>query len=312
MPQSTVPVLLFGERTNKRDITHGHNYAFIHGEGHQLMADRKDGSQWSNYLWFGGQLVGMTRSGVLYQIDSDHLGRPELITNANKSVVWRSNNRPFGGMTPDSSNTLTDFNVGFPGQYLDAESGLWYNMNRYYLAELGRYLQPDPIGLAGGNPYVYAGGNPVNSTDFLGLQDMSLAFRSLAPPASAYPPNWPGMEVACSAGGDSGGGGNSHSGMGYGAAIGGEVGFLVGTWIIAGVATAPSGGASLFVASEVTEAMLAGDLVAVAAAAGEAGGVTAMSVGGTNGAIYGSIAGGAAGAIADATNSGNSGTCTCH
>ena len=134
------------------------------------MADRKDGSQWSNYLWFGGQLVGMTRSGVLYQIDNDHLGRPELITNASKALVWRSNNSPFGGMTPDSANTLTDFNIGFPGQYLDAESGLWYNMNRYYDAELGRYLQADPIGLAGGlNRYVYGGGNPVSHVDPSGL-----------------------------------------------------------------------------------------------------------------------------------------------
>jgi hypothetical protein len=45
-----------------------------------------------------------------------------------------------------------------------------YNYHRDYWPQLGRYAQPDPIGLEGGlNPYLYANGNPLRYTDPWGL-----------------------------------------------------------------------------------------------------------------------------------------------
>ena len=43
----------------------------------------------------------------------------------------------------------------YPGQYADAETGLYYNRFRYYDPEAGQYISQDPIGLAGGNPTLY-------------------------------------------------------------------------------------------------------------------------------------------------------------
>ncbi len=72
----------------------------------------------------------------------------------------------------------------FPGQYFDKESGLNQNWNREYFTELGRYIQPDPLGVlhATGflhakqngrkgfiNLYSYADENPIRYTDRLGL-----------------------------------------------------------------------------------------------------------------------------------------------
>ncbi|MBC3211985.1 hypothetical protein HZI46_13485 [Serratia fonticola] len=58
----------------------------------------------------------------------------------------------------------------FQGQYEDTESGLYYNLNRYYDPCVGRYLTQDPTGLkAGLNNYQYAECNPVSYIDPLGL-----------------------------------------------------------------------------------------------------------------------------------------------
>ena len=61
-------------------------------------------------------------------------------------------------------------NLRFPGQYYDAGMGTHYNYFRDYDPRVGRYLQSDPIGLAGGmNTYTYVLNNPVNAIDALGL-----------------------------------------------------------------------------------------------------------------------------------------------
>jgi RHS repeat-associated protein len=90
---------------------------------------------------------------------------------------------PFGEASYIWTNPGT-IDIRFPGQWFQLESGLAYNWHRHYDATLGRYLQPDPIGLTtllsdGPASYNYVHSNPLAFVDRQGLQE--LLFGRLPP-----------------------------------------------------------------------------------------------------------------------------------
>ncbi|MGE0875508.1 MAG: RHS repeat-associated core domain-containing protein [Burkholderiales bacterium] len=119
----------------------------------------------------------------LYFIHTDHLNSPRQIYDENQQLRWRWDQaEPFGANPPDENPAALgafEFNLRFPGQYADKETGLHQNYFRDYSADLGRYVQPDPLGTVTTWPrtptmglnhsYLYAAGNALIYIDEWGL-----------------------------------------------------------------------------------------------------------------------------------------------
>ncbi|MFZ6659143.1 RHS repeat-associated core domain-containing protein, partial [Undibacterium sp. TJN19] len=110
----------------------------------------------------------------MYDIHTDYLDTPRVITDSSGVEVWRWDSAPFGETLPNEQPTNATskftFNIRFAGQYFDQETGLHYNYFRDYDPRTGRYVESDPIGLAGGmTTYGYVGANPVSLVDARGL-----------------------------------------------------------------------------------------------------------------------------------------------
>lgn len=95
-------------------------------------------------------------------IITDHLGTPIVATDDQGRLRWRR----------DVAEGAR-FSWGFPGQYLDDETGLYYNRYRYFDPRSSTYISRDPIRLLGGEQlYAYCR-DPLISIDPLGLSSRS-------------------------------------------------------------------------------------------------------------------------------------------
>ncbi|WP_370389918.1 RHS repeat domain-containing protein [Snodgrassella alvi] len=97
-----------------------------------------------------------TEQKVLYY-HTDVNGAPEELTDEEGHIVWACSYQLWGKPIQEIEHSQIQQNLRYQGQYLDRETGLHYNTFRYYDPDIGRFTQPDPIGLLGGfNLYQYA------------------------------------------------------------------------------------------------------------------------------------------------------------
>ncbi|MEF9406870.1 RHS repeat-associated core domain-containing protein, partial [Ralstonia solanacearum species complex bacterium KE055] len=158
--------------------------------GHLIGEYDQSGNAIQEMVYLGDTPIATVKNGTPYYIYADQIDTPRVITDTNNLMVWRWDQAdPFGATLPDENPSglgTFAYNLRFPGQVYDAETGKHYNANRDYDPAGGRYIQSDPIGLHGGQPstFAYVGGNPVSWFDPLGLagiEERDLAVETREP-----------------------------------------------------------------------------------------------------------------------------------
>ncbi|MDT3607985.1 RHS repeat-associated core domain-containing protein [Cronobacter dublinensis] len=148
-------------------------------QGLQLAGEQSDREpdHYVQYVYTEGSYEPLARVDSvfddceIYWYHTELNGLPERVTDADGQTVWRGQFSTWGKTERELSvpQWQVPQNLRFQGQYLDRESGLHYNLFRYYDPVAGRYTQMDPIGLAGGiNTYSYVG-DPLVWVDPWGL-----------------------------------------------------------------------------------------------------------------------------------------------
>jgi len=113
---------------------------------------------------------------------TDHLGSGLAQAGEDQSVATSFTYSAYGE-TAVAGEPPVD-SLGYTAREDDG-TGLYFYRARYYDPVMKRFVQSDPIGLAGGiNTYSYVGGNPLNYTDPLGLMGQGSGGSGMT---AAYP-----------------------------------------------------------------------------------------------------------------------------
>ena len=119
----------------------------------QVFDNAKDGKQYLSYF------------------HNDQIGIPREMTDIHGNLLWYGDYTAWGRLKKDGriyQNAHQPFRL--QNQYFDEETGLHYNLMRYYEPEVGRFVNQDPIGLLGGINLYQFSPNAQTWIDPLGLK----------------------------------------------------------------------------------------------------------------------------------------------
>jgi RHS repeat-associated protein len=110
--------------------------------------------------------INNTTEKVQY-LHHDQAGSTRLITGSTGTVEGSYTYGPYGETTGHTGTATTP--LGYDAQYTSTDTGLIYMRARVYDPSTGQFLTRDPLAAISGEPYSYAGDNPLNRSDPTGL-----------------------------------------------------------------------------------------------------------------------------------------------
>ncbi|WP_257978785.1 RHS repeat domain-containing protein, partial [Vibrio parahaemolyticus] len=154
-----------GRRTKK--ITQ-HGITEFLWEGERLLGERTvNGFRWYLYQPETYIPLAVLENGSIYLYECDQVGKPERLIDCSGHVVWSARYDVYGFAHIDIEEVVNP--LRFQGQYFDQETNLHYNLARYYDPKLGRFIQQDPISIAGGINHCQYAVNPIQWIDPTGF-----------------------------------------------------------------------------------------------------------------------------------------------
>lgn len=183
-----------GRRVQK--LGPGQATTFVH-EGWRAIAEYAGGAGSPPRRFVFGEaldeLLMMKVGGDRYYYHSNHLQSVMALTDAGGAIVEAYRYDPYGRQQvlgaagPDGLWLTADDQAApasplgnpytYTGQRSDAETGLLFYKNRYYSAELGRFLSPDPRHYDEEGAYAYTDDSPAAAADPMGLDTIASCGR---------------------------------------------------------------------------------------------------------------------------------------
>ncbi|ELY2909884.1 RHS domain-containing protein [Cronobacter dublinensis] len=176
-----------GRRTRKTvTISRGTTDTRFLWQGYRLLQEQHENGQCSTWIYDPNETwsplarvdhLREDKAGEIYWFSTDLNGAPLEVTDVEGKLRWSGQYGSFGEVRHQTdgftrlaiSTAMLHQPLRYAGQYADSETGLHYNLFRYYDPQNGRFVVQDPIGLAGGiNLYQYAP-NTLLWVDPLGL-----------------------------------------------------------------------------------------------------------------------------------------------
>ncbi len=174
----------------------GTTYLMYDEPGHVIGEYSSGGALIEETVWMGDVPVATLQpngsGGInIYYVHTDQLNAPRVITQpSTNTVAWRWDTDPFetvaANQNPAGLGTFV-YNLRFPGQYYQAETGLNLNYFRDFDPQTGRYIESDPVGLYGEmNTYGYVGANPLSWADPFGLYTEVIIWQPVTWTSSSF------------------------------------------------------------------------------------------------------------------------------
>jgi RHS repeat-associated protein len=156
-----------GRRIKKEDVAGGKTYDYYYNEDWQVLEVRRNGVSFPHeqFVWhpyyidaLAARFYDANTNGAVVEHYYCHDANFNVtaVVNASGTVLERYAYTPYGELTvmnasfsPISASTIGN-SYTFTGREFDAETGLYHFRNRYYHAQLGRFVTRDPIAYGDG------------------------------------------------------------------------------------------------------------------------------------------------------------------